>query len=192
MLTNVTADFNLGSFRINDATAADVLEELRSKYKLTIYFDESNVLNVGLRYDVSNTKTTIVDLQQVKGHSLEAVESSEQKVKIKGISVADDNTKIEYEEGESGGATKTYYYNALDLEGLKAAVRNELEKVKTDKLTGSVSLFGTPSVNLGQIVDLDDKINNYSGQYRVKSVVESWGVGIGGKQDVSLDIKIGE
>ena len=189
---DVTADYNLGAFKINDATATEVLEVLRSKYKLRCFFRSDGVLNVGLAYPLDILKTTIFDLQRnVKSSALEYVTAEDQKIKIKGVSVQADNTKIEYSEGDESGSTRTYYYNELDLNGLKAAVKNEITKDRATKYGGSFTAFGTPSVNVAEIVEIRDRQNGIVGEYRIKAVTERWSVDNGGEQIITPDIKVG-
>jgi len=113
---------------------------------------------------------------------------------------------LQYFVGQAGGDIKTFFYDRNDKKvnsgeeaiasGLKERMiaRGEelLKQTIYEGYYGSFTTFGFPYVKHGDIVSVIDEVYpERCGQYRVKKVRSFGGVSTGLRQEIFLDIKIG-
>ena len=90
-----TADAQLGSFRIKNATAAQVLEELKKTYGLYSWI-EDEVLHVGLAYeDLNYDAVEFAVSTNVIQNNLTYRQADDTRVGARAISILEGNQKIE-------------------------------------------------------------------------------------------------
>jgi hypothetical protein len=183
-------DVELGQFRITKASLAQVLEELKKTYGLHSWFRDGKLYS-GLAYwpELRSTHTFTLGLDIIDHDSLEYWRKDEIKIKVTGISMLPNNTKIEVQDGDADGEQRTLHYYNLTESELKARVAEELDRLRVDGFTGSFTVFGTPLVRHGDIIDLKDPRGfkgNSPGQYFVKRVTYTGGVN-GLRQTIELD-----
>tara|TARA_R100000541_G_scaffold15870_1_gene25370 strand:- start:79 stop:1131 length:1053 start_codon:yes stop_codon:yes gene_type:complete len=193
VLYEVTAAQNLGKFRITNATAAEVLNELRKKHGIYSFFRDS-VMYIGLAVNPSLQKTHRFEFQTpqlITGDSLTYVDATERKIKVICKSIADDNTTLEATAGDSDGEIRTLYFNNYTLKDLQSTADRLAEEYRYSGYDGFFTIFATPLVNHGDIVELINRqIPEQSGGYIVIRVVTRCGWSIGGRQDVYIKQKI--
>lgn len=185
------ADVQLGSLRIEATTVAGVLSELKQNYGITSCFalvDEVPTLYCftvlpQLRRNAGKFEEGV----NIISNSLEYRRSEDVQVKIKGVSIQEDNSRIEYSEGE--GEERTIYRYGLNMNELKVAVKNELKRDKWSGLQGDFETFGMPRVEKMDVLDL--YAAGTRGRYRVKGVNISFGSG-GYRQKIQLKERLVE
>lgn len=185
------AEVQLGSLRIEATTVAGVLSELKQNYGITSCFalvDEVPTLYCftvlpQLRRNAGRFEEGV----NIISNSLEYRRSEDVQVKIKGVSIQEDNSRIEYSEGE--GEERTIYRYGLNMNELKVAVKNELKRDKWSGLQGDFETFGMPRVEKMDVLDL--YAAGTRGRYRVKGVNISFGSG-GYRQKIQLKERLVE
>jgi len=184
--TNIT-DSQLGQFRITRASIAQVLEELKKTYGL-VSFVRDGTLQVGLAYPfIPATVHEIRFQEDIISSDLEFRREEDVKIKVKGISILPNNTKIEIEEGDPDGEQRTLTYFNLSETELKRIVKDELPKFKFTGYEGTFEMFGEPFIQHGDNVKLiDKKFPERDGTYVVDSVNTTESVTGGLRQSVGL------
>ncbi len=168
-------DFELGPVEINNVTAAQALEAMRS-YGAFAYI-RNNALQCGLATD------TTIDPRRVQLNLMENVippveltyrRREDVSFKVKATSFMADGEKIEVEVGDPEGETRSLFYNGLTEAETKAAAERDLKRIKVDGYAGSVTLFGEPAVAHGDIVEITDpEYPEREGSYSVDEVATS-------------------
>ena len=193
VLYEVTASQNLGKFRITNSTAAEVLNELRKKHGIYAFFRDS-IMYIGLAVNPSLQKVHRFEFQTaqlITGDSLTYVDATERKVKVICKSIADDNATLEASAGDSDGEIRTLYFNNYSLADLQSTADRLAEEYRYSGYDGYFTIFATPLVNHGDIVELINRqIPEQSGGYIVIRVVTRCGWSIGGRQDVYIKQKV--
>jgi len=189
----ITAEQNLGKFRITNATPAEVLDELRKKHGIYSFFRDG-VLYVGLSVVSILQKVYSFEFQTtqiINGDSLTYVDASERKIKVVCKSIDNNNTTLEATAGDASGEVRTLYFNNKTLTDLQNTADRLKDELKYSGYDGSFTTFATPAVNHGDIVELINKeIPEQSGGYIVTRVVTRFGWSIGGRQDIYIKQKI--
>ena len=189
----ITAEQNLGKFRITNATAAEVLDELRKKHGIYSFFRDS-VLYVGLSI-VSELQSVhrfqFYTPQLIDGDKLTYVDARERKIKVICKSIADNNTTLEATAGDADGEVRTLYFNNYTLQALQDTADRVVDEYRYSGYDGDFTIFATPLVKHGDVVELINlEIPEQSGGYLVTKVVTRFGWSIGGRQDVTIKQKI--
>ena len=184
----VTDGRDLGKFRINNATPVEVLKYLKEKYGVYSYF-KKGILYCGLQYQTEGKQNHefVFSKDIIDYSNLEYKIAEDVKIKVKAISINDDNNKEEEKAGDADGELRTFHYYNVDKATLKQRAEEELLKFKYDGYSGSFVTFGDKQVNHGDTVKLTDKkYPEREGTYIVKSVNTEFGTG-GYRQTIELD-----
>ena len=180
----------LGPFRISNATPAKVLDKIKQEYFQKFWFRNSK-LYAGLAYWPATSKTHSLNFQShVVNHQLVYLDEKEVRIKLKIISISEQNEKKEFEFGDPDGEQRTVYFYNKKEQDIKAIANEQIERMRFTGYRGSLTTFGEPFINHGDVVELADL--NYperDGSYFVKSVKRLFGVD-GYRQELSLDMKI--
>lgn len=189
----ITAEQNLGKWRINDATPAEVLNELRKKHGIFSFFRDG-ILYVGLSVVSKLQKDHTFKFftpQIITAEALNYLDATERKIKVVCKSIDDNNNTLEVKAGDDSGETRTLYFNNYTEADLKATAKRLVNELKYSGYEGNFTAFATPSVNHGDIVELiNSEIPEQSGGYIVDRVVTRAGWGIGGRQDIYIKQKV--
>lgn len=185
-----TIDADLGQLRLTRVTPAQVLEKLKSTYKLRSWVQDGT-LKVGLLYSETASADPVKFRKEynIIEDSLTWREPGEQKVKIKGVGIAPDNKKVEYETPGEGDITLTRFYNVQSEKLLKEAVERDLETLDFSGYSGDFLTFGVPEVEHSAKVEIENLKEGHKGEYFVKSLTISFGLDMGYRQRVELDRK---
>ncbi|GFR90323.1 phage late control protein D protein [Elysia marginata] len=147
---------SIGNFKAQNLSAYQVLEKLKEDYKTLIYLkgDELRVIDV---YDNENKGTSIHLERNVRGHNLSL--DTDRKVKIEARSTLKKGKKaIVVRVGDDDGEVYKLQYFGVALQSkLKEKAEKDLERLKRDKVKGSISAFATPYVQVGAIVMVKSK-----------------------------------
>ena len=192
----VADDRNIGYLRIKDpnTTVAGVLKHLKDKQGIISYFRDFTLF-CGFAYTTEQDyldeekEPIIFDARKniINSDDLTYRKEGQYKVRVKVVSIFDDNTKIEVEVGEEGGDNFTIYVYNVPEKDLQERAENELKKFNYTGFKGTFETFLEPQVKHGDLVQLvDDRISDKNGVYLVKSVVTRYGMG-GGRQIIELD-----
>ena len=188
-------DVTLGWFRIKRSNVAAVLEHLKSHYGLTSNFRDG-VLYSGLRYLTTDPLEVAVkefefEKNIIDDSNLIYSREDDVSIKLKAISINENNEKIETEVGDPNGDQRTMYFYGLSMSDLTAIANENLAKMKYEGFRGSFTTFLQPQVLTGDAVKIiNGKLPEKNGVYLVKEVVTRYGANIGGRQEITLDRKI--
>lgn len=187
------AGVQLGKFRINNATGAQVLEELRKKYGIYSFFREGTMY-VGFVYShASPGYRKRIPLQYTPNiieDDLSFHAADNQKVKVKATSILADNKQLTIEVGDGDGRVVEQTFYNLGKADLEKVAKNVLATWKVTGLEGMLETFGKPFVRQGDAIELaDSKINERNGTYLVKKVTRTFGQS-GYRQQVEIDRRI--
>tara|TARA_R110002126_G_scaffold89252_1_gene213375 strand:- start:1589 stop:2617 length:1029 start_codon:yes stop_codon:yes gene_type:complete len=189
----ITAEQNLGNFRINGGSTAMILDELRKKHGIYSFFRDS-VLYVGLAIvpKLQNTyRFEFNTVQIISGDNLEYVDKDERKIKVVCKSIDNANNTLEATAGDADGETRTLYFNNITLKDLQATADRLKDELRYSGYNGNFETFASPAVNHGDIIELINKeIPEQSGGYLCSKVVSNFGYAIGGRQYIYLKQKI--
>jgi hypothetical protein len=182
-------DADLGSFRVVNVTAVQILDELKKTYFLDAFI-QNGKLYVGRQYIAENEIIHEITIeQQVIENSLVWRDEKDIKIKLKAVSMMPDNTKIEVEVGDGDGETRTAHYYNLDKKTLTKIATNEINKFKFTGFRGGFETFGEPVIKHGDLIELKSlKIPERSGRYFVDSVETTFGMN-GFRQKIELGRK---
>lgn len=185
----MSADTQLGQFRISKATPAKVLEYLREHYFVRSWFREGT-LHVGLAYDAALQRERKIRFDRnVIEHDLEYRQKDDVRLKLKAVILKPDNKKEEIEIGDPEGEQRTFHYYNLTATEAKTNLEREAERLRYTGYRGSFTTFGKPDIRHGDVVLLSDPIYpEREGRYLVKRVKIKFGMN-GYRQEVELETK---
>lgn len=186
----VTADRKLGQWRISQMTPSKILKELNDKYFIRSFFRDG-VLYSGLAYVPALQKRHKIQFNiHVIDNNLEYRKAEDVQIQIKGIINYDDNKKEEIVLGDEDGEVRTFHYYNISKDELKKNLQEELNRLKFTGYRGSITIFGSPHIDHGDVITLSDPFyGERNGSYLIKSVNRTFGVS-GYRQELELERKI--
>lgn len=170
-------------FTARNMTGAQVLNHLTDKFPIMAYFrhdpDGVNVptLVVGYRYDEAppEKKPILRFGTNVprSGWQLDYQNAEDVKVKIRAISNLKNGKKLIVEVGDLDGETRTLNnYQVPTKTQLTKIAEEELKHYKRDGFSGSVTAFGEPFIQHGDVIVVDDPVYTHEeGSYYVDETV---------------------
>jgi len=175
--TTQIPDITLTGFRLNRVTKAAALQKLKDEYGLVAYF-RGKTLYVGLAYGETGVGTVVYHFEKNiprEQSGLKFVKAADMRIKVKGISMMPNNTKIEVDGGDDDGEIRTiHHYNKSQSE-LKALVDDALAKLKYDGLRGTLNTKGLPRAKHGQVAEMhSDVYPEKTGDYFIDSVITTF------------------
>lgn len=193
---------NLGKWRISNQSPAFILKTLKDKYGLYSKFKDDGILYVGFGNDatITNTQEFVMEESIINNDTLQYQNNEDVKIRIHGVSMLSDNTKLEYdfpEEAPTSGSHETNGYDTItkftynqNMAGLKKFVQNLLPTVNYTGFRGKVKTFGEPVMKPGDVCKLtSQKMPERDGSYLIKAVEVMDGTG-GYFQTFDLGIKV--
>lgn len=186
-----SGEVHLGTVRVEATNVAGVLSELKKNYGIISFFalddDVPTLYSYTVFPEVRRKAGRFSEGVNIIENDLEYRRAADVQVKIRGISIQEDNSRLEYAEGE-GEERVIYRYN-LNMAQLKIAVKDELHREKWEGLQGSFLTFGMPRVEKMDVVELQTE--GTKGIYQVKAVDISFGQG-GYRQKIELKRRVAE
>ncbi len=193
----VVADRDLGQFKISKATPAKVLNYLRENYHVKFFF-RNGIFYAGL-FAVPELQQThdfffeptakSKDFQFIKENDLTFKRKEDLKIKLVGIIKQEKGKDKKIEIGDDEGETRTFHYPNISEAAVKKQLIEQLERLKYDGYRGTMTVFGVPQVQHGDLVNLyDPTYPERDGRYLVKKVSRSYGVQ-GSQQTLELEQK---
>lgn len=204
-------DGNIGDWKVSKtSTVIDVLKELQSKFKIYSYFRGSTLI-VGAQADTREKQIIPCRFQEnvpIGESDFNFKEANADRIVVKATNITRsgvinevyafyDGTPAEIvfsrvrptsgtiNEFNIGGQT------ALTFEDLENLARIRLEALSFTGVDGSITIYGSPSVQHGDIAEAQDlDVPEKDGQYAIVEVRKRYGIGIGYRQDLGLGISI--
>lgn len=198
-VNKVVEEIYCGAFRINNSTAAKFLQELR-KNGIFSYFRDG-VLNVGFAYSLTNSAPAYdfyfndKNFNQTRGaiieNRLEFKRADDQRIKVHAVSFYPNGTKLEIDEGDEDGDTRTIHAYNLDEASLRKFAQEKIKLLKYNGYTGVIPSFGFPRVRHGDLINLnnDEELDAIS-TYFVDKVDIDFGAETGYKRNLELGRKL--
>lgn len=189
---NVMGKQNLGQLRIEAETVAGVLDQLQRNGIRSFFRYESGkpVLYCGVLFERGTEAVQVfaTGINIISDQSLEQQKAEQMRLRVKAISLMPDNKKVRVEVGDPDGELRTLHcYNKTAPE-LKAWAEQEMQRLKRDGLSGSLTTFGCRLVDKLDAVGV--KIDGKKmGIYLVEKNVIKYGTG-GFRQEITLGRRV--
>jgi hypothetical protein len=182
-------DADLGVFRINNESAAQVLKNIYQTYGLVSYF-RGKTLVVGKPYPTTNTNVKYHFQKNIISSDLEFMAKDDFKLKIRAISMSPDNKKTEVTVGDDEGEERTLHFYNISKTQLTARANEHIDKLKYDGYRGTLTSFGQPYVQHGYGAELiDEAYPERAGTYLVDKVKTTFGMN-GFRREVKIGGKL--
>lgn len=165
----------LGPYRINNASIAKVLRNVKDNYGIQSFF-RGNTLVVGFPYPDEPEQVNYHMQKNVANDRLEYRTEDDAKIKVEAISIQPDNTKESVTVGDDEGELRTLHFYNISKGELKSRAEDKLSELKVAGYDGSFTAFGIPYVQHGYQVNLKDRrYPEREGSYMVDRVVTTFG-----------------
>lgn len=191
----VLGEQNIGQYRANFETVAELLAHLKGNNIRTFFRIEDNkpVLYCGVLFDHGNEMRQVfaTGVNIISDSSLDEQKAEDVKIKLKVVSLQPDNKKkIKVEVGDADGEKRTLHcYGKTEAEA-NAWGEQELERLKRDGLTGSFQTFGHVLLDVLDVIGI--KIDGErKGKYQVSKNTITYGSS-GFRQDITLGARAAE
>lgn len=184
--------WNLGDFRVTNASTAAVLNEMRKKHGVYSWF-RGGVLNVGLAVvpELQSTVRFTVFKDIINANNLQFINDFDRKIKVEAESILDDNTRLVVTVGDSDGEKRVFKTTNIDnIEDLERVANSKIEQFKYSGYEGNFKTFGDKFVNHGDIVEIvNPQITEQSGGYIAEKITTECGMN-GLKQTIAIKQKV--
>jgi len=185
----------LGKFTINQATGAEVFDALRKDYGIRCFF-RAGTLVAGDPYKALDTapRHAIAMQGNVVSHDLQYVRAQDVRIKVRAISHIEGKKKgrkrIVKEFGDKlDGELRTLNFVGVSEADLIQRGEAELKRLRFDGYRGTVTTFGIPLVEHGDVVTIQDgDYPERAGDFAVDKVSKSFGTG-GSRRTLTLGPK---
>lgn len=187
---------DLGKFTINQATGAQVLEALRKDYGIRCFF-RGGVLVAGDPYQARATAPVhvLAFRQNVVSNDLQYVRAEDIRLKVRAISHvpgkrAGTRKRLTAEFGDLlDGELRTLNFVGVAQADLEKRAKEELARLRFDGYRGTITTFGLPAVEHGDVVEIrDPDYPERTGRFSVDKVSKSFGTG-GSRRALTLGPK---
>lgn len=192
-LTNVRVfgEQRLGQFRVTDNTVAALLARLKQSGVRSFFRQEDGkaVLYCGVIFDREDSQCQVLETgRNIIADTLKQQKADDMRINLKAVSLMPNGKKVKIELGDKDGERRTVHaYNKSEAE-LKAWAQQELDRLKQDGLTGTVTTFGYKLLEKLDTVGM--KIEGVKmGRYQVKKNTIKYGQG-GFRQEITLGERI--
>lgn len=151
-----------GDFSMKQTTAVKVFNELQEKAGIYTFFREGRLVCGKIYSDekVSSKQPVFEYCENIIDHNLQYIYPDEAKVKLYAKSKNKDGSYTQVEVGEDGGDIEHWEVPAMDMKekDLKKMAENRLKNLKRfGGYRGTITSFGWPRVEHGQVVQVVDK-----------------------------------
>lgn len=176
---------DLGKFTINQATGAQVLDALRKDYGIRCFF-RGDVLVAGDPYQARATAPVhvLAFRQNVVSNDLQYVRAQDVRIKVRAISHVPGKRKgsrkrLKVEFGDLlDGELRTLNFVGVPQADLERRAKEELARLRFDGYRGTITTFGLPAVEHGDVVEIrDPDYPERTGRFSVDKVSKSFGTG---------------
>lgn len=185
-------EVQLSTFRITNVSAAEAINKIKQEFGLTAYF-KGHQLYVGLAYGKPGKRVGYHVARNVIKNNLTFRRKEDIKIKVKAISILQDNERMVVETGDENGDQRTLFFqNVSDEKELLKMAETRLDKLKYDGFEGDITTFLIPYAEPGMtgVVTDPDQEEQKNGSYVIDSVVTTFGVR-GARRKVELGALVG-
>ncbi len=178
VLSPATPDVPVEKFDINNVTGAEVLEQLKKKLLVTIFFS-GNELFAGLEYTAYKGNVILkLGWNVVRDNQLKQRIADDGAIEIMLTGVKNDGTKITVTAGKSTNILKVKTHIVTDQKTLQAMADKMLKDKQYSGYEGKITCLGFPYYQHAWTVDLrDDRYPERAGHYVLDSVEVRYGTG---------------
>lgn len=191
---DVYTGVELGAVRYSNVTAAQVLEDIQKKTGLYSYF-EYKTLRCGKVYgDEAKAEPVKIDLERnAVSEELNSDSGKTDEIQVKVISINKGGKKLEVTAGKEGGTLNTLTYVGITVEAdLKNQAERDLKRLKQNKLSGGITLFGIPRVRHGMVLEIESELSpEMNGSYYIEKVTKDFNDDATYRQKIELGGKAG-
>ena len=170
-----------------------VLDEIKGKYGLNIFFLPDGTLYAGLAYGYSSGKVKYnLRKNVINPDELKWSDAKDVKLKIKAICLSNQGgTKFEAELGDKDGEIRTlFFYDVKDKEHLKKLAESEMGKYRYSGFRGQLTTFLIPFSDIGMVANVEDPVYPVrTGDYYIESLEIRFGIS-GARRVINLGIKL--
>lgn len=151
-----------GDFSMKQTTAVKVFNELKEKAGIYTFFRDNRLVCGKIYSDekVSKKQPVFEYCENIIDHNLQYIFPDEAKMKLYAKSKNKDGSYTQVDVGEDGGDIEHWEVPAMDMKAkdLKKMAENRLKNLKRfGGYKGTISSFGWPRVEHGQVVEVLDK-----------------------------------
>lgn len=209
----ITSDIktNVGDFRTQNETVAQVLDRLQRDYRIESYFRGNELRCSGIVYysdyeekvfqfqdnilpddqlEYRRTDDVQIGIKAFSINEVEVMRSGKSKKKAQRLSVFVTNKGEVNEAGFEGEKRTLYFWNITDKNQLVTMAQSRLNRLYYEGFFGSFTTKGFPFVRHGDHAIIRDTVlPERNGTYKIKAVTYRFGMD-GYNQDVEVDIKV--
>ncbi|GGF22220.1 hypothetical protein [Hymenobacter cavernae] len=186
---------SLGKFTLNQTTGAQALDALRKDYGIRCFF-RGGVLIAGDPYKAKDKapKHILAFRHNVISNDLQYVRAQDVRIKVRAISHVEGKKhgrkRIVKEFGDVlDGELRTLNFVGVAEKDLEARGKAELARLRFDGYRGTLTTFGVPLVEHGDVVVIQDPdYPEREGSFSVDKVIKSFGTG-GSRRNITLGPK---
>lgn len=190
-VSNDIPAMNITNLRVSNAPATKVLDHLKSKLKLSVYFINGNELYVGTEEVIkSNTVKYRMGWNVIDDSGLKYREESDRPVKIVLKTTKAAGGREVYTTGAGDGEVHEFIVKNTDKAGLKKIAEGYLKKLSFAGYEGKINTFLQPYAVHGDSAVIEDKkYSERSGRYFIAGTDVMYGQG-GGRRNVEISKKL--
>lgn len=168
------SEYNIGSIRFAQTTAAAVLQQLRDDYGIYCFF-RNNTLCAGKIYS-DNAVTRNVALERIVNNSLTYKSKDEKSIRLTATSLLVGGEKLKVEIGEKDGEPRDFsYFNIKSSEDLKKLAQNDYDRIMADGFEGNIEVFGIQEISHGDKLNITSILYpDRNGLYYADGIVVNW------------------
>lgn len=175
---NEIPDIKFGDgYRIENISIAKFLEKLQDDFGIISYY-RNEKLFIGFRYFETGLPNVNYHFQKnipFNESSLEFVDGEALKLKVKAISILENNERIEIELGDPEGELHTLHFPNLNAEALKIQAQNQIATLKQGGLKGDLVGFGLPKPYCGGVMNIyNNRLPKIEGSYFVNAITTTY------------------
>jgi hypothetical protein len=178
-------DITLSPFRLDKVTIAHALDRLKEEFMLVIYF-RGNKLYAGLAYQEKGLGEVNYHFQKnAIMRDLKYRRKEDLRIKVKGIIVAPDNSRKDFELGDDDGDQTTIHFYNKTLDEAKTIAKETINRLKYDGYRGMFIGKGIPRIKHGQVANLgDSKYPERAGSYFADKVTTLYDSSVGFNREI--------
>lgn len=175
----------LGPYRINNASVAKVLRNIKDNYGIQSFF-RNGTLHAGFAYPDEPETVNYHMQKNVANDNLEYRTKDDAKLKVEAISIQDDNSRETVTVGDDDGELRTLHFYGISKGELRSRAEEKLDELKVAGYDGTFTAFGIPYCDHGYQVNLQDRrYPEREGSYMTDRVVTTFGMN-GFRREIEL------
>jgi hypothetical protein len=176
-LSNSIPQMTLTNYRVENASATKVLDDLKSQFNFSVYF-QGKTLYVGLEELEANKLVTYrIGWNTADVSGLKFKSAEDRRVQVICKTTSNDGSKEVYKTGDLDGAVQEMVVKNTDLQTAKKQADDLLARIKFSGFDGKIEGFLQPYAHHGYTCKLvDKKYAERNGRFYVASVAISFGI----------------